>query len=125
MCSSDLCIAHCLAHPETAHQTYELGGPRVYTLRELVQFAGEASGHRRPVIGLPDGLAQMQAGFMECLPVKLLSRDNLRSMQVPSTCDGPFPFGLHPHSLEETAPAWLGGKGRRGTYNDYRGRAGR
>ena len=119
------CVAHCLAHPETIAHSYDLCGPKVYSLRELVQFAGAASGHRRPVIGLPDGLAYLQAWAMECLPIKLLSRDNLRSMEVSSTCDCEFPFGMHPQSMEDTAPAWLGGKGRRGNYNEYRGRAGR
>lgn len=120
------CVARCLVEHDSIHHSYDLCGPKVYTLRELVRFAGAASGHRRPVFGLPDGLAYLQAWFMEWLPVKLMSRDNLRSMQVPSTCDCEFPFGIHPLSLESTAPAWLAGTGRRGQqYNEYRGRAGR
>jgi len=119
------CVARCLAGQDCVNHSYDLCGPKVYTLRELVRFAGAASGHPRPVIGLPDSLATLQAWSMEWLPVKLLSRDNLRSMQVPSTCDCEFPFGIAPLSLEATAPAWLAGKGPRAVYNEYRGRAGR
>lgn len=119
------CVARCLAGQDCVNHSYDLCGPKVYTLRELVRFAGAASAHPRPVIGLPDSLATLQAWSMEWLPVKLLSRDNLRSMQVPSTCDCEFPFGIAPLSLEATAPAWLAGKGPRANYNEYRGRAGR
>ncbi len=119
------CVARCLAQRDTIYHSYDLCGPKVYSLRELVRFAGVASGHRRPVIGLPDSLAYFQAWAMEWLPVKLLSRDNLRSMQVPSTCDCEFPFGIQPVSMETSAVAWLAGKGSRTQYNEYRGRAGR
>jgi uncharacterized protein YbjT (DUF2867 family) len=119
------CVARCLVGQDCVGRSYDLCGPKVYTLAELVRFAGAASGHPRPVIGLPDSLAYLQAWSMEWLPVKLLSRDNLRSMQVPSTCDCEFPFGIAPRSMEATAPAWLEGKGPRAIYNEYRGRAGR
>ena len=119
------CVARCLAGHDSVHHSYDLCGPKVYTLAELVRFAGAASGHPRPVFGLPDSLAYLQAWSMEWLPVKLLSRDNLRSMQVASTCDCEFPFGIVPLSLEATAPAWLAGNGPRAMYNEYRGKAGR
>ena len=44
-------IVRCLDDPSTVGQIYECAGPRVYTLRELVQLAGRVSGHERPVIG--------------------------------------------------------------------------
>src|SRR5689334_12043386 len=61
-------------------KSYELCGPRVYTLRELVEFTGAATGHRRTIIGLNDTLSWLQACALECLPVKLLTRDNYNSM---------------------------------------------
>lgn len=62
---------------------YELAGPRIYTLRKLVQLAGHWSGHRRPVIGMPGPLATLQAGLMEWAPGEpLMSRDNLASMSI-------------------------------------------
>lgn len=118
------CVVRALDDPATHHRNYDLCGPRVYTLRELVRFAGRAAGCARPVIGLPEGLAMLQAAAMECLPVKLMSRDNLRSMRVPSVCDCGFPFGIRPQGLEAAA-AWLGGNAPRQRLDVYRNRAGR
>ena len=92
---------------------YDLCGPREYTLRELMQFVCAATGRKRLVIGLPDGLSYLQAWLMELLPVKLLTRDNYYSMQVPSVCGCAFPFGIEPVALEASAPAWLAPSGLR------------
>jgi NADH dehydrogenase len=99
---------------------YDLGGPRVYTLRELVEFTAATTGYRRPIIGLSDGLSRLQALVMECLPVKLLTRDNYNSMKVPSVCASPLPFGIVPAALEALAPAWLGSQTPRAHYQQYR-----
>jgi len=105
-------VAHalvaCLGEDKSFGQIYELGGPRVYSLRQLVEYAGELSGHRRPVIGLGRTLSLAQGFAMEWLPVKLLSRDNLRSMQVASVTDAALPFGIQPTPLEAVAPEYLG-----------------
>ena len=75
-------FANSLDNEATYRKSYELAGPRVYTLRELVRFAACAAGHPRPVIALPDALARLQAAVMEHLPgPTLLSRDNLDSMK--------------------------------------------
>jgi len=105
-------------------KSYDLCGPRVYSLRELVDFAAEATGRRRPIIGLNDTLSFLQALAMECLPVKLLTRDNYESMKVPSVCDCPFPFGITPTALEAAAPAWLGPVSPRARYQRYRAQRG-
>jgi uncharacterized protein YbjT (DUF2867 family) len=119
------CVARCLADQGSINHHYDLCGPKVYTLRELVKFAGAACGRQRPVIGLPDGLAYLQAFILECLMIKLLTRDNLRSMQVPCVSDSPFPFGMRPESMEIAAPAWLGGEAVHSHYEPHRSRAGR
>src|SRR5262249_10177252 len=75
-------------------KSYDLCGPRVYRLRELVEFVAAASGHRRPVIGLNDTFSRLQAVVMGLLPKKLLTLDNYRSMQVDSVCDCEFPFDI-------------------------------
>jgi hypothetical protein len=59
------------------------------------------------VIGLPDSLSFLQAWILELLPVKLLTRDNYYSMQVPSVCNCAFPFGIQPALLETVAPTWF------------------
>ena len=81
-------IVNTLDHVETYGRTYELCGPRIYTLRELVQFAAHASGHPRPVLGLPDPAANMMAWIFEHLPGEpVMSRDNLDSLKVDSVED--------------------------------------
>ena len=75
------------------------------------------------MIGLPDGLSYLQAWAMELLPVKLLTRDNYHSMQVPSVCDCAFPFGIQPVLLEAVAPSWLAPAGPRERYPQLRWKA--
>jgi uncharacterized protein YbjT (DUF2867 family) len=92
---------------------YDLGGPKQYTLRELVETVCAITGRRRLIIGLGDRLSMLQARLLELSPVKLMTRDNVRSMLVPSVCDTPFPFGIEPAALEALAPAWLAPTGPR------------
>ena len=112
-----------LDSPDAAGQRYDLCGPREYTLRELVEFVCAVTGRRRLVVGLPDSFAWVQAWAMELLPVKLLTRDNLRSMRVPSVCGCAFPFGIQPAALEAVAPAWLAPSGPRERYPQLRWKA--
>ncbi|HUO43493.1 MAG TPA: complex I NDUFA9 subunit family protein [Burkholderiales bacterium] len=114
-------FVHALFEPHSYGRSYDLCGPKVYTLRELVALAGAWSGHRRPIIGLNDTLSYLQASLLELLPVKLLTRDNIRSMQVPSICNCEFPFGIAPAALEAVAPLYLGrGIDPRTRYQTYR-----
>jgi NADH dehydrogenase len=112
---------------EAAGQRYDLCGPHECTLRELMAYVCAVTGRRRLIIGLPDSLSYLQAWAMELLPVKLLTRDNVRSMQVPSVCrscnGGAFPFGIQPVALEAAAPAWLAPSGPRERYPQLRLRA--
>jgi NADH dehydrogenase len=96
-----------LDDPSTHGKRYRLCGPRQYTMRELVESVCRITGRRRLVLGLGERLSYLQARMLELSPVKLMTRDNLRSMQVPSVCDGAFPFGIEPAALEAVAPRWL------------------
>lgn len=102
-------MVEALDEPDAYGKRYELCGPREYTLKALVEYACEASGRRRLVVGLPAGLSYLQAWFLEHAPGRLMTRDNLRSMQVPNVCpEGcTLPFGLQPRALEAIAPAYL------------------
>lgn len=98
-----------LAQPETFGKRYELCGPKVYTLRELVELAGRVSGKPRPIIGLGRTASYLQALALELSPVKLLTRDNLRSMSIDNVCRCGWPkvFDFAPAALEAIAPTYL------------------
>jgi uncharacterized protein YbjT (DUF2867 family) len=116
----------CLTDRATFGQTYELCGPTVYTLRELVEYTGELIGRRRPVIGLPNALAYLQAGFLSLLPNPPMSPDNLRSMQLDNLTDGSHNYpGWQPQSLEAVAPGYLSALRPNLRLDKYRCRAGR
>ena len=105
-------IVACLDRPDSIGQTYECAGPQVLTLRQIVEAAGRWSGHARRVIGLPEGLARLQAGMMERLPGEpLMSRDNVASMRVPNVATGRWPgltaLGITPASMEAVVPGYL------------------
>jgi uncharacterized protein YbjT (DUF2867 family) len=121
----DVARAMATALPETeSHgKRYDLGGPREYTLKELVELVCLFTHRRRLVIGLPDKLSYMQAWMLERLPGKLMTRDNYRSMRVPNSTNAEFPFGLERSALEAVAPAYLAPSGPRERYPQLRWRA--
>jgi len=98
-----------LDNHKTFGQRYDLCGPRVYTLREIVNYVAVHLGKRVCIIGLNDTLSYLQAAVMEFVPGKPFSLDNYRSLQVDSVCDKGFPevFGIAPESLEDIAPTYL------------------
>jgi len=119
-----------LDNEATYRKSYELAGPKVYTLRELVRFAARAAGHRRAVIALPDSVARMQATLMEFLPgPTLLSRDNLDSMKRDNVAAQqpyrPAPeLGLHHLTpIEPEASLYLAGLHPRTRFGGFRAKA--
>jgi len=118
-------FVHSLGALSAYGKTYDLCGPRVYTLRELVELLGNITGHRRPVIGLNDALSYLQAFMLEFSPVKLMTRDSYYSMKIDNMSSEPFPFGIEPSAIEAVVPAYLGNDSPRARYRAYRDHAGR
>ena len=124
-------VAHCIVmarENQAAEQSrFDLCGPKVYTLRELLQYVGEVTGAVRPIIPLRGGLAKLQAAVLELLPGQLLTRDNLLSMQKDNVCEAPFPaiFGITPVALEAVAPEYLAPSALRSAFDRYRTSSGR
>jgi uncharacterized protein YbjT (DUF2867 family) len=110
-----------LDRPEAAGRIYELGGPRIFTFRELLQYVLKETGRDRPLIAVPPGLARLQAMLAEHLPGKpltrdqllMLARDNITSEQAPGLTD----LGVIPTPVEMVVPQYLArfrpGGGRR------------
>lgn len=114
-----------LWHEESFGRAYDLAGPRVYSLRELVACAGKWSGHPRPIIGLGDKSSYFMSRLMEFAPGKPLTADQYWSMRLPSTSSSPLPFGLAATPLETVAPVYLSGIYPRSRYSLFRHYAGR
>ena len=104
-------VVYCLSHRTTVGETFELCGPEIFTLQQLVEIAGRWSGHSRFVLPLTATIAYLQALMMEFLPgPTLMSRDNLASMQTDNVASqslqGLLALGVQqPKSLQAIFPS--------------------
>ena len=97
-------MANSLEQIDSYGNSYELCGPNIYTLKQLVELTGEFSGHPRWVISLPPTLSKLQAMLLELVPGKPMSMDNFRSLSLDSICGECTPCQT---SLESIAPTYL------------------
>ena len=112
-----------LNNPATYGKNYNLCGPHVYTLKQLVEYTAQQLGIKRRVLGLGPGLSRLMANVFEYVPLfKPITRDNYRSLQVDSVCNETFPaiFGITPRAIEELVPAYLGHQRARARYQSLR-----
>lgn len=118
-------IVASLAESQCFDQSYDLCGPKVYTLQQLVEYVCGVLELERPILPLNDEMSYLQAWIMEWLPVKLLTRDNHLSMKTDSVCDCLFPgvFGITPTALEAVVPLYLADSAPRARYRWFRFRA--
>jgi uncharacterized protein YbjT (DUF2867 family) len=93
----------------TYGQRYELVGPKVYTLKELVSYVMLLAHDKHMIIGLPGFVTSMLAGVLQFAPTKPLTPDNVKSMSVDNVSAAPFPaFAGTATALEDIAPTYLG-----------------
>ena len=100
-----------LGNPDTYGQRYDLGGPVVKTLAELVKYVAETIGLKRCIVPLGPRLSRAQANILEYFPGKPFSRDNYRSMHEDSVCrgdNGLTQLGIAPTALDAVVPKYLG-----------------
>ena len=105
-------IARIVEDHGTAGGIYELGGPEVYSFRELMETLLRHIGRRRPLLPVPGILAMLPAGLMELSPFPpLLTRDQIRMLACDNVAAGDAPglkdLGLAPTPLEAVAPGYL------------------
>ncbi|MFY8084865.1 MAG: complex I NDUFA9 subunit family protein [Rubrivivax sp.] len=120
-------VVRCLDRPATIGQVFECAGPQQFTLADLVRLAGRLSGHPRPILPLPGGLARLQALVMEWLPGEpLMSRDNVDSMKVPNVATAGQPglaaLDIEASAVEGVAAGYLGGAEGPGRFMPWRSR---
>ena len=121
------CFINALENTTTYGKSYELGGPTVYTLKAIVQKVMAILGKQRPIIGLNNTLSMAQASAMQLSPIPLITRDNIRSMQVDSVCADSIAsvLGVKATSLDVIAPEYLLDSSPRAAYDSFRTAAGR
>jgi NADH dehydrogenase len=101
-------------------ETYELGGPQVLTMRELMEYVVGATGHSRPLIDVPDPVARLLAkatGWLPGAPITwdqwlMLRRDNV----VAEGAKGLEAFGLRGTPIAAVAEGWLTSYRRHGRF---------
>jgi NADH dehydrogenase len=115
-------IAAALEKPDAPGRTYELGGPTIYTFKELLQIVLSAIGRKRLLLPLPFWLASLKAFFLQLAPkplltpdqVILLKHDNVVSPTAPTLAD----LGIRPTTVEAEIPAYLWRFRAKGEYAD-------
>jgi NADH dehydrogenase len=103
-------ILRCLRGGASSRQTYQLGGPQIFTLREVVQLVAKVTGRRRWIAGLPNALGRLEAAVCDFVPGRPFSSDNYKSLKVDSVCteDGFERLKLKPHSMAASARQYVG-----------------
>jgi NADH dehydrogenase len=104
-------LAAALANPAARGRTFELGGPRVMTMREVLRFILETTRRRRPMLDMPMGFIRFQAGLLQRLPSPPLTRDQLlllsRDNVVAEGAAGFAALGISPKAVEAVVPGYL------------------
>jgi NADH dehydrogenase len=120
-------VRRCLHGGASSRQTYELGGPQIFSLREIVALVARLTGRRRWIVGLPDFAARMQAFIMNFVPGRPFSTDNYRSLKIDSVCaeDGMARLGIKPQSMPASARQYLGALEDNARLSQNRASAGR
>jgi NADH dehydrogenase len=102
-------FARALPDRHTAGRAYELCGPRVFTLAEIVRYIAWHSGIHKGVVGLNDRLSRFQARVLGRMPGRPFTLDHYRSLQVDSVCgeDGLAELGITATDIDLVAPVLL------------------
>ena len=100
-----------LHRDDAAGLTYELGGPRVWSFRDILVWILKETHRRRPLIEVPMGLARLQARIGELVPGKPFTRDQLLLLQRDNVVSPGMPglveLGITPTPVELVVPDYL------------------
>jgi len=103
-------MARCIGDDKLGiDRSFELYGPDVLTLGEIVHMIRDTMGVRTPIVALPDGLGRLQTQVAQMLPGKPFSLDNFRSLRTDSVgkVDGYAALGITPQPLAAWLPVLL------------------
>jgi uncharacterized protein YbjT (DUF2867 family) len=114
-------IAKLAADPTLGGRTYELGGPSVYSFKELMETILRETGRNRMLVPVPFALASLKAFFLQFLPGPLLTPDQvtlLKSDNVVTGADTLATLGIAPTSVEAEVPSYLWRFRAKGQYDE-------
>jgi uncharacterized protein YbjT (DUF2867 family) len=111
VCDVATAILRAVEDASTAGRVYELGGPRIYTFRELMRLVLTETNRRRLLVPVPWSVAMLKAAFLGILPnplltrdqVRLLKRDNVVAPDALTLAD----LGIQPETAEAIIPTYL------------------
>jgi uncharacterized protein YbjT (DUF2867 family) len=104
-------VVACLEQAGTAGQTYELGGPRVYSFRELMELTLKQTGRRKRLVSLSWGMAAFEARLFSLLPKPLLTPDQVVQLKIDNVvapgAKTLADLGIQPTPAELILPSYL------------------
>ena len=105
-------VAKVLTAPSAKGQVYELGGPRIYTYKALVQLVLTQIDRKRLLLPVPYFVWELLATLLAPLPKRPISRDQVILMKQDNVVDPQAAtfadLGIAPTSIEEILPTYLG-----------------
>lgn len=112
-----------LERPDTARTVFELGGPRVYTYREIGELVLREIDRRKRIVGIPAGLMKIAGFFAEFLPVPPLTHDQVDLLVTDNVtrpgAPGLVQLGITPTAAEAILPMYLDRYRIGGRYNQH------
>jgi uncharacterized protein YbjT (DUF2867 family) len=104
-------VLACLDRPETAGQVFELGGPTVYTMRQIAELILQSMGREKRIVNVPFSLARLMGLVGQFLPKPPLTLDQAMLLEVDSVVrpgrQGFAELGLVPTAAEVILPTYL------------------
>jgi NADH dehydrogenase len=104
-------IVRILDNPDFQGRTYELGGPKVYSMKEIMDLVVAETQHAMPVLPLPFWVAKIQASILGLLPKPPFTKDQLAMMETDNVVSGALPgladLGIEAQACEPILPTYL------------------
>jgi len=111
VCDVAAAIVTALDDPNAQGKTYELGGPTIYSFKELMEVMLAVIGRKRILVPIPFGIAALKAVFLQLAPNPLLTPDQVKLLRhdniVAPTAHTLKDLGIHPTTVEAEIPNYL------------------
>ena len=111
VCDVVAAISQALEGETHQGKTYELAGPRIYCMRDVLQMVNQETRRNRWIVGVPFFVAKLQALFFQFMPKPLITPDQVKLLEIGSVASGSLPgldaFGITPTAAEGILPTYL------------------